>query len=142
VTFPNLQMGDGPFLVRGPFITPNPSVGVASTKPTLTNPNAGTPSDSGTDGASVDTDVGNGTLYWAVVTDGGVLTNQQLKAGGAFNPPLVIGDDQAVSGTGTQTLPLINGYLQPETTYQIKFLQTNSAGTDSAQASVDLTTTA
>ncbi len=134
------QTADGPFIgARGPFITPNPSVNVASTKPVLSSADDGTPTSDGTAGASVSTTVGNGTLYWAVVTDGGSATNQQIKQGSGGD--IVVAGSQSVSGTGTQTVGEITG-LVSETDYQILFLQTNSAGTDSAQASVDLTTDA
>ena len=134
------QTADGPLIgAVGPFPTPNPSVGVASTKPALTNANAGTPSASGSTGSGVDTTVGNGTLYWAVVSDGSLPTNGQIKAGSGGG--IVVAGSQAVSGTGAQSIVAITG-LEAETVYQLIFLQTNSAGTDSAQASVGLTTTA
>lgn len=138
--FPTLQRDGGPFLMgMGPFIGPNPSVGVAVAVPALSGATDGTPTSDGATDVTVSTTVGNGTLYWAVVTDGGAATNQQIKAGGGGD--IVVAGSQAVSGTGTQTVALIDG-LEPSTDYQILFLQTNSIGSDSAQASVDLTTTA
>ncbi len=127
-----------PFLVSGPFLSPNVSVGVVVTAPALTSPTDGTPTPTGATNATVDTDVGNGTLYWAVVTNAGSCTNAQLKAGTGGNIAAQ-GGSQAVSGTGTQTVASITG-LTTATAYQIKFLHTSAGGSDSAQASVDLTT--
>ena len=140
--FPNLQREGGPFVVAlGAIIGPNPSVGVVVAVPALSNMTDGTPTGDGATNATVDTTVGNGTLYWAVVTDGGSATDQQIKAGSGGDIVSGVSGSQAVSGTGTQTIALIEG-LEPSTAYQILFLQTNSIGSDSAQASVDLTTTA
>lgn len=109
--------------------------------PTLSSPNAGTPTGSGSTGASVSTDTGNGTLYWAVVTNGGSATNAQIKAGTGGNIVAGVAGNQAVSGTGTQTLGTISG-LASSTTYQLLFLQTSGASVDSLQVSVGLTTAA
>lgn len=130
-------MFDGPFLgAHGPFPTPNPSVGVVVAVPALTNPNAGTPTSSGTTNATVDTTVGDGTLYWAVVPDAGTATDAQIKNGGGT---VIVRGQQSVSGTGTQTIAAITG-LVTATSYEILFIQTNSIGSDSAQATVGLTT--
>lgn len=110
-----------------------------TTSPTLSSPNAGTPTSDGSTGASVSTNEGNGTLYWAVVTDGGSCTDAQLKAGSGGNIVSGKSGNQAVSGTGTQTIPNITG-LTSATAYDIKFLQRDVAGNDSSQASADLTT--
>lgn len=133
---------DGPFIgATGPFPTPNPSVGVAVAVPALSNPTDGTPTSDGTDDATVDTDVGNGTLYWAVVTDGGEATDAQIKAGSGGDIVSGVFGSQSVSGTGTQTVAEITG-LEAATDYEILFLQTNSIGSDSAQSEVALQTTA
>jgi len=133
-------LDDGPFLgARGPFPTPNPSAGVVVAVPALSGATDGTPTADGATDVTVSTTVGNGTLYWAVVTNGGAATNAQIKAGSGGD--IVVAGSQAVSGTGTQTIPLIEG-LEPETEYEILFVQTNSLGSDSAQASVPLETTA
>ncbi len=133
-------LADGPFLgAHGPFPTPNPSVGVVVAVPALTNAADGTPTSDGATGSSVDTDVGNGTLYWVVVTDGGSATDSQIKAGSGGD--IVVAGSQSVSGTGTQTIGDIEG-LEAATDYEIMFLQTNSLGSDSAQATVALQTTA
>src|SRR5690606_5966150 len=131
-------MFTSPFIgSRGPFPTPNPSVGVAVAVPALSNATDGTPTSDGTEDATVDTTVGNGTLYWAVVIDGGEATDAQIKAGSGGD--IVVAGSQAVSGTGTQTVAEIF-LFEHETAYEILFLQTNSIGSDSAQASVSLTT--
>lgn len=130
-------MPDGPFLgARGPFPTPNPSVGVVVAVPVLSNAADGTPTSEGTEDASVDTTIGNGTLYWAVVPGSGSATDAQIKNGGGT---VIVRGSQDVSGTGTQTVAEITG-LESATSYEILFLQTNSIGSDSAQATVALTT--
>ena len=131
---------DSPLLYgEAPFPSKNNSVGVVVAAPALTNATDGTPTSTGATNATVDTDVGDGTLYWAVVTDAGTCTAAQLKAASGGN--IVTGGNQAVSGTGTQTVASITG-LTAATAYQIKYLQTSAGGADSAQASVDLTTSA
>lgn len=135
--FPTLQRDGGPFLVSiGAIVGPNPSVGVVVAVPVLSNENAGTPTSDGTTDALVDTTVGNGTLYWAVVLDGDSATDQQVKYGGG---EIIVHGSQSVSGTGTQTVSEISG-LVSNTAYTIIFLQTNSIGSDSAQGNVALTT--
>lgn len=125
----------------GAIVGPNPSVGVAVAVPVLSNAADGTPTSDGATGSSVDTTVGNGTLYWAVLTNGGTATDQQIKEGTGSDVVGVAGSfgSQSVSGTGTQTIGDITG-LASATDYEIAFLQTNSIGSDSAQASVGLTT--
>ena len=132
-------MTDGPFIgASGPFPTPNPSVGVAVAVPELSSPTDGTPTSDGADDATVDTDVGNGTLYWAVVPDSGEATDAEIKGGGG---DVIVNGSQDVEGTGTQTVAEITG-LEAETAYEILFLHTNSIGSDSAQAEVGLLTAA
>lgn len=132
----------GPFLgARGPFPTPNPSVGVAVAVPALSLADAGVPTSDGTVGANVTTDISNGTLYWAVLTDGGAATDVQIKSGAGGD--IVAGQAGSLSAEGETllVLPDITG-LEAETAYEIVFLQTNSIGSDSAQAEISLTTTA
>lgn len=117
------------------------SAAVDTTPPTLSNPADGTPTSDGATGASVDTNEANGTLYWAVVTNGGSCTDAQLKAGSGGNIVAGVAGNQAVSGTGTQVIATITG-LTASTLYQIKYLQRDAAGNDSPQASVSLTTAA
>lgn len=111
------------------------------TAPSLSSAQDGTPTSEGTTGAGVTTDEGNGTLYWAVVSDGGSCTDTQLKAGSGGNIVTGVAGNQAVSGTGAQVIGDITG-LDAATAYQIKFLHRDTAGNDSSQASVDLTTEA
>lgn len=108
--------------------------------PTLSNPQDGTPTSDGATGASVDSNEGNGTLYWAVLTDGGTCTNAQLKAGSGGNIVAGKAGNQAVSSSGTQTIPNITG-LSAGTNYEIVWLQRDAAGNDSGQAATGLTTT-
>lgn len=114
------------------------SGGHAAYIPLLTAAADGTPTADGATGASVDTDIGNGRLYWAVVTDAGVATTGQIKAGAGGD--IVVAGNQAIIASGTQTFNITG--LTAATAYQIKFVQMNAANTDSAQASVNLTTTA
>ena len=107
------------------------------TAPALTSPTDGTPTTDGTDNATVDSTVGNGTLYWAVLADGGSATDAQIKAGSGGD--IVVAGSQGVSGTGTQTVVEITG-LESGTDYEIVFLQTSAGGADSSQVSVALTT--
>lgn len=109
--------------------------------PVLSDPTDGTPTSSGTNNATVTTDQGTGTLYRAVVTDGGACTTAQLKAGAGGNIVAGSAGSQVVGVDGVQTVASITG-LSAATAYQIKFLHTNGFGFDSAQASVDLTTAA
>jgi hypothetical protein len=81
-----------------------------------------------------------GTLYWAVVTNAGSCTDAQLIAGSGGNIVAGKADSQAVVTVGAQTIANITG-LTAATTYQVKYLQVQSA-LNSAQASVSLTTTA
>lgn len=108
--------------------------------PTLSNPQDGTPTSDGATGASVDSNEGNGTLYWAVLTDGGSCTNAQLKAGSGGNIVAGKAGNQAVSASGTQTIPNITG-LTAGTNYELVWLQRDAAGNDSSQATTGLTTT-
>lgn len=124
-------------------------VGVAvghSRVPSLTGPQlsaatAGTATADGCTGAGVTTNTGNGTLYWAVVTNGGSCTTAQIKAGTGGSIVTGKAGSQAVSLTGAQTIANITG-LTAGTTYQIKFLQTNISSQDSLMSSVDLNTLA
>lgn len=111
------------------------------TAPTLSSATAGTPTTDGATSFGVTTNEGNGTLYWAVVTNGGSCTDAQLKAGSGGNIVAGKAGSQVVSGTGAQTVTSVTG-LSSSTTYQIKFLHRDAAGNDSSQASVSLTTTA
>lgn len=125
----------------GAIIGPNPSVGLVVAVPTLTSPDAGVPTSDGTVGASVTTDVSNGTVYWAILTSGGTATDQQIKDGAGGD--IVAGQAGSLSAQGETliVLPDITG-LDAATDYEIVFLQTNSIGSDSAQSTVSLTTTA
>ena len=130
------------------------SGGGAAYVPLLTAAADGTPTSDGATGASVDTDTGNGRLYWAAGMNGYgaktygdstygtakvVATSGQIKAGSGAD--IVVSGNQVVSVNGSQIISNITG-LVASTTYRIKFLQTSAANIDSAQASVELITTA
>lgn len=97
------------------------------TAPTLSNPvdNA-----SGATGAaiSVDTNEGNGTLYWFVSTSATPPSAADLKAGTGATAA----GNQAVSGTGTQNATPTG--LTETTLYWAHFLHRDTAGNDSAIA--------
>lgn len=113
--------------------------GSAAYVPILSDAIDGTPTSDGATGAGVSTDTGNGTLYWAVVTNGGACTSTQLKAGTGGDIVAGIAGNQAITADGAQTFDITG--LAAATAYQIKTLQMSAANIDSAQASVDLTTT-
>lgn len=125
----------------GQYIDIERTGNITDTTPILSAAIDGTPTLDGCTGAGVDTDEGNGVLYWAVVTNGGSCTAAQLKAGTGGNIVAGAVGNQVVSAIGSQTISDITG-LSAATIYQIKFLQRDAGGNDSAQASVDLTTLA
>lgn len=110
-----------------------------TTAPTLSAASAGTPTTDGATGAGVTTNESGGTLYWAVVTDGGSCTDAQLKAGSGGNIVSGKAGSQSVVASGAQSLSAITG-LSAGTTYQIKYLHRDASGNDSSQASVSLAT--
>ena len=130
-----LRVGYGLSVRRKGFVTVSQTV----VYPTLSNPSFGTATSDGCTGANVSTNEANGTLYWAVVTDGGSCTTAQLKAGSGGNIVSGKAGNQSVSTLGAQTIIDITG-LSASTTYQIKFLQTDITPADSGQVSVNLTT--
>lgn len=109
-------------------------------QPFLSTPLTGTPT---TDGATtpsvVVTNAALGTLYWAVVTNGGAATNAQIIAGSGGNIVAGVAGNQAITVGGKQTIVTITG-LTTATTYQILYLQVTPGGLQSNQASVTLTT--
>ena len=105
------------------------------TAPTLTNPvdNAnGTTAATG----SVDTDEGNGTLYWVVSTSATPPSAAQVKAGQMHTGAAAADSgSQAVSGTGTQTLSPAPSGLTASTSYTIHFMHEDAAANQSAVSS-------
>jgi uncharacterized repeat protein (TIGR02059 family) len=98
--------------------------------PVLTNPvddNAGS-----TDGAlTVDTDEGNGTLYWVISTSSTAPSKAQVKAGQMHTGAAAADSgSQAVSGTGTQTISGESG-LTESTTYYAHFMHEDSSANQS-----------
>ena len=111
-----------------------------SVLPRLTTADAGTETADGTLGATVVTNEASGSLYFAVVTNGGVATNTQVVAGAGGDIVAGKAGNAAVTVIGTQTTVAITG-LSASTTYQIKFVQRDVYGNDSEQASAELITT-
>jgi hypothetical protein len=104
------------------------------TAPTLSNPvddNAGE-----TDGAlTVDTDEGNGTLYWVISTSASAPSAAQVKAGQMHTGAAAADSgSQAVSGTGTQTITGESG-LTASTTYYAHFMHEDASSNQSAVSS-------
>ena len=126
--------------VRGPLFGLKGTSGGGLDIPILTAASDGTPTADGATGAGVTTTVGSGRLYWAVVTNAGSCTDTQLIAGAGGDIVAGKAANQAVNGSGAQTIANITG-LAAATTYQIKYLHVGGNNAVSAQASVDLTTT-
>lgn len=133
--FPVFRDG-GPFIGLLPFPTgTGPSGPVA---PVLSSPLM---DDLTTEGGvpTVTTNQDNGTLYYAILTNGGSATDAQIKAGAGGDIVAGKADSQAVSATGVQTFAEVTGLLQ-DTAYEVVFLQTNDDTLDSAQAEAGFTT--
>lgn len=108
------------------------------TLPHLIEPSAGTIGATELTDATVITDLVYGTLYAAVVTNGGSATDAQIIAGTGGNIVDTAVANQDVTSEGTQTIASILG-LTAATTYQLKFLHVISGG-NSLQSSVSFTT--
>ena len=92
---------------------------------------------------SVDTDEGNGTLYWVVTQSATAPSAAQVKAGQDHTGTAADDDgSQAVSTTGTQTLSPAPSGLTASTAYYLHFMHEDAAGNQSAVASGDGFTTA
>jgi hypothetical protein len=76
---------------------------------------------------TVDTDEGNGTLYWVISTSSSAPSKAQVKAGQMHTGAAAADSgSQAVSGTGTQTITGESG-LTAETTYYAHFMHEDSS---------------
>jgi hypothetical protein len=109
------------------------------TAPNLSSPTA-TKTGATTASGSVDTDEGNGTLYWVCTESGTAPSVAQIQAG-QDNGGSAAADDgsQAVSGTGTQNISVTG--LNPSTTYYIHYQQQDAATNDSTVVSSSSFTT-
>lgn len=114
---------------------------VDTTAPSLSSPTDAETSDTEAD-LGVDTDEGNGTLYWVVTTSGTAPSAAQVKAG-LDNGGSAAADSgsQAVSGTGTQAISGGATGLTAETTYTAHFMHEDATGNQSSVASGDGFTT-
>jgi len=106
-----------------------------TTAPTLSAP-TDTQTGATTATLTVDTNEGNGTLYWYISTSAVAPTAANLKAGTGA----VASGTQAVSSTGTKTVNATG--LTASTAYYSYFLHRDAAGNDSTIASADGFTTA
>ena len=111
---------------------------VDSTAPVLSSPSMASLTYQG-GVPTVTTNEANGTLYYAVLTDGGSATNAQIKAGTGGNIVSGKAGNQAVTTTGVQTFSAVTG-LSDLTSYEVVFLQTDTAGNDSTQSTAGFTT--
>ena len=110
------------------------SEGGDSTAPTLSSP-TGTKTGSTTGSGSVDTDEGNGTLYWVVTTSSTGPSVAQVQAGQDHTGSAAADSgSQAVSGTGTQNVSGGFTGLTAETTYYAHYQQQDAATNDSTVA--------
>jgi len=112
----------------------------AATLPSLSAATDGTPTSDGATDAGVTTDIGNGTLFWVVVTNGGAATNAEIVAGAGGDIVAGIAGYQAITATGAQAFDITG--LTAATDYEIIMLQITEDVVYSAQAEVALTTTA
>ena len=85
------------------------------------------------------TDTFGGTLYMAVVTNGGSATDAQIIAGAGGNIVAGAAANVAVVSGALQTIASIAG-LTTATTYQLLALQVSSTGQHSSQVSKTFTT--
>lgn len=108
------------------------------TLPHLISPSAGTIGATDLTNATIVTDLAHGTMYAAIVTNGGSATNAQIIAGTGGNIVATAVANQAVTALNTQTIASIPG-LTTATTYQLKFLHVIPGG-ESLQASVSFVT--
>ena len=109
--------------------------------PSLFAPQAGSATADGATNFGVSTNLGKGTLYWAIVTNAGVATNAQVIAGSGGDIVAGKAGSQALTTAGAKLIASVTG-LSAATLYQIKFVQQDAPGNISTQVSVDLTTTA
>ena len=113
-----------------------------TTAPVLTSAQDGTPDSTGTTGAGVSTDEGNGTLYWVLVPNADAPSAAQVKAGQQSDSSAAIDSgNQAVSATGAQVVSGVDGG-SPSTDYELVFAHEDAFGNISSTASIGLTTTA
>ena len=92
---------------------------------------------------SVDTDEGNGTLYWVVTQSATSPTRAQVKAGQDHLGAAADDDgSQSVSGTGTQTLSPAPSGLTAATAYFIHYMHEDAIGNQSAVLTANGFTTA
>lgn len=89
---------------------------------------------------TVTTDTASGTLYYAVLTNGGSATDAQIKAGAGGNIVAGKAGNKTVTLAGVNTFPAVTG-LSASTDYEVVFLQTAN-GLDSAQAQAGFSTAA
>lgn len=100
-----------------------------SVAPTLSNP-TGTATGETTADGSVDTDEGDGTLYWVVTTSSTAPTVAQVQAGqDESGAAAAASGNQAVSSTGTQNVSASG--LDAGTQYWFHFQQQDEVGNDS-----------
>lgn len=115
--------------------------GAADLPPTLSNP-TDTATAKTTAALGVDTNEGNGTLYWVVSTSATPPSAAQVKAGQMHTGAAAAASgSQAVSGTGTQTVSGGATGLTAHTAYTAHFMHEDVAANQSSVVSGDGFTT-
>jgi hypothetical protein len=112
-----------------------------TTAPTLSSP-TGSATGATTIDASVDTDEGNGTLYWVATTSATGPSEAQVQAGEDHTGAAAADSgSQAVSGTGTQSVGATG--LSAATGYYVHFQHQDAATNDSTvSTTAEITTDA
>ena len=109
--------------------------------PVLSAPDNGTEAGDGTTNFGATTTKNNGGLYWAVTTDGGTATAEQVVLGAGGNIVAGKAGRQAVTGAGAVTVAAVTG-LSALTAYELFFCHVDVHGNRSATSTVGFTTTA
>jgi hypothetical protein len=130
---------------RYPFLTNVAALGGGgggdTTAPVLSNP-VDTVTGSTTASLSVDTDEGNGTLYWVVTTSATAPSKAQVKAGqNHLGAAAADSGSQAVSATGAQEITGGASGLASNTAYFAHFMHEDAEGNQSNVVSGDGFTT-
>lgn len=111
------------------------------TTPTLSNDTAASITADGCT-PTVDTDVGNGTLYMTIGPDGEASWRTDIVAGVLRDQsPALAAESITVTGTGTQTFSAVTG-LDPATDYELQFVHVSASDDMSLKAFGGFTTLA
>ena len=115
------------------------STGGDNVAPVLSSPDNGTETVDGTTNFGATTTKGGGGFYWAVTTDAGTATVEQIVLGTGGN---IIADKAGrvnVTAPGVVTVAAVTG-LSSATAYELFFVHVDSGGNRSASSTVGFTT--